>query len=155
MADRDQYVTLGLDREVFAVPVGKVREILDVRAISSLPHAPAYLLGIIDVRGRSIPVIDLRVKLGMPAVPATPDSRIIVTELAAAGRVLVLGLLADRVFEVTAMDGDRMDPPPDIGARWEARCVVGVGRRGDGFVIVFDLEKLFADEDPLASGVAA
>jgi purine-binding chemotaxis protein CheW len=155
MADREQFVTLGLDREVFAVPVAKVQEILDVRAISALPHAPDYLLGIIDVRGRSVPVVDLRVKLGMPSVAATPDTRILVTELSVGGRRLVLGLLADRVFEVTAMDGDRMDPPPDIGARWDRRCIVGVGRRGETFVVVFDLEKLFAAEDLPPAGVAA
>jgi purine-binding chemotaxis protein CheW len=156
MADSEQYVTLGLDREIFAVPVGKVREILEVRPISRLPHAPDYLLGIIDVRGCSVPVIDLRLKLGLPPVETTVATRILVLEVAVRDRGLVLGLLVDKVFEVTALDGDTMDPPPDIGMRWRSDYITAVARRGDAFVIVFDLSKLFtATELPLLAGADA
>jgi purine-binding chemotaxis protein CheW len=156
MADSEQYVTLGLDREIFAVPVGKVREILEVRPISRLPHAPDYLLGIIDVRGCSVPVIDLRLKLGLPPVETTVATRILVLEVAVGDRGLVLGLLVDKVFEVTALDGDTMDPPPDIGMRWRSDYITAVARRGDAFVIVFDLSKLFtATELPLLAGADA
>lgn len=150
MTEANQYVTLGIDQEVFAVPVAGVQEILDMRPIARLPHAPPHLLGMIDVRGHGVPVIDLRLKLGLPTVTATPDTRILVLEIPMDGRDLVVGLLADRVFEVTGLDGGRLDPPPEIGIRWRSECIHGVGRRGDAFVIVFDLARLFAaDEIPL------
>jgi purine-binding chemotaxis protein CheW len=156
MADSEQYVTLGLDREIFAIPVGKVREILEMRSISRLPHAPDYLLGIIDVRGCSVPVIDLRLKLGLPPVEATVATRILVLEVTVGDRGLVLGLMVDKVFEVTALDGDTMDPPPDIGTRWRSDYITAVGRRGEAFVVVFDLSKLFtATELPLLAGADA
>ena len=95
-----QFVTLGIDREVFAVPVETVVEILDMREIFRVPDAPPHLAGLIDVRGRSVPVIDLRVKLGLPPAAPTETTRIMVLEVPMAGRQLVLGLVADRVFEV-------------------------------------------------------
>src|SRR5580658_6278009 len=100
MAIDTQFVTLGIDREVFAVPVDIVLEILDMRQMFRVPDAPAHLAGLIDVRGRSVPVIDLRVKLGLPAVAATESTRIMVLEVPVVGRQIVLGLIADRVFEV-------------------------------------------------------
>jgi purine-binding chemotaxis protein CheW len=150
-----QYVTLGVDREVFAVPVERVQEILDMQPVARLPHAPAYLLGMIDVRGRGVPVIDLRTRLGLPRAEATQTTRILVLEVTAGGRDLVLGLVADRVFEVTGLDGDHLDPPTEIGVRWRSECITGVGRRGGDFVVVFDLCRLFgADELPLIAGDA-
>jgi purine-binding chemotaxis protein CheW len=95
-----QFVTLGIDQEVFAVPVDTVVEILDMRPMFRLPEAPPYLAGLIDVRGRSVPVIDLRVKLGLPATATTETTRILVLEITIEGRPLALGLIADRVFEV-------------------------------------------------------
>ena len=104
MTDVIQYVTLGIDRETFAVPVESVREILDMRDISRLPHAPAYLLGIIDVRGRSVPVIDLRLKLALPSTPPTPETRILVLEVPIDVRATVLGLVADRDRKSTRLN---------------------------------------------------
>ncbi|MBI5163076.1 MAG: chemotaxis protein CheW [Magnetospirillum sp.] len=142
-----QYVTLGIDREVFAVDVRRVREILDVPAIARLPNAPADLLGMIDVRGECVPVIDLRAKLGFPPAAMSGHTRILVLEVEVGGRPLVLGVMADRVFEVTALDGAGIEPPPEIGVRWRSEYIHGVGRRGNAFVVVFDLGALFAAEE--------
>jgi purine-binding chemotaxis protein CheW len=143
-----QFVTLGIDREIFAVPVEMVLEILDMREVFRVPDAPAHLAGLIDVRGRSVPVIDLRVKLGLPAAAVTETTRIMVLEVPVDGRQLVLGLIADRVFEVAPLDDGKMEPPPDIGTRWRCDYIRGVGRRGDSFVVVFDLERLFMSDEP-------
>jgi purine-binding chemotaxis protein CheW len=142
-----QFVTLGIGREVFAVPVGTVLEILDHRPIFRLPDAPAYLIGLIDVRGRGVPVIDLRVKLGLPAIEATETTRILVLEVPMTGRRLVMGLMADRVFEVAALGEQQIEPPPDIGIRWRSDYIRGIGRHGDGFVIILDLDRLFSSEE--------
>jgi purine-binding chemotaxis protein CheW len=145
--DSAQYVTLGLDREVFAVPVGLVREILDMRPPFRIPEAPPHLAGLIDVRGHAVPVIDLRLKLGLPAREAGADTRILVLDVPVEGRVLSLGLIADRVFEVTGLDRHDVAPPPDIGTTWHSDYILGIGRRGDSFVVIFDLSHLLSSED--------
>lgn len=154
--DRVQYVTLGLGREVFAVEVTRVREILDLCPVALVPNAPSYMMGMIDVRGCGVPVIDLRAKLGLPSAQATQHTRIVVLEAPVNGRILVLGLVADRVYEVTPLTEHAIEPPPDIGVRWRSDYIQGVGRRGDAFVIVFDLARLFSsDEAVLLEGRSA
>jgi purine-binding chemotaxis protein CheW len=143
MAERAQYVTLGVADELFAAPVAKVQEILDMRPIARLPQAPATLLGMIDVRGLGIPVLDLRLTLGLPAAADTENTRIIVLALVGRdGGDLRLGLRADRVFEVTLLDDDNLDPPPAISGDWSGHCIAGIGRRNGQFVTVLDLERL-------------
>jgi purine-binding chemotaxis protein CheW len=144
-----QFVTLGIDQEIFAVPVDTVVEILDMRPMFRLPEAPPYLAGLIDVRGRSVPVIDLRVKLGLPATATTETTRILVLEITIEGRPLALGLIADRVFEVMALDVRQVEAPPDIGVKWRSDYISGVGRRAGGFVIIFDLPRLFSSTDAM------
>lgn len=146
-AESDQFVTLGLDHEVFAVPVELVREILDMRQPFPIPEAPAHLAGLIDVRGQAVPVIDLRLKLGLAPREAGADTRILVLDVPVEGRSLSLGLIADRVFEVTALDAGSMGPPPDIGTAWRCDYIEGIGRRGDSFVVIFDLSRLLSSED--------
>ncbi len=146
-AAEGQYVTLGMEDEVFAVPVELVLEILDLRKVSRVPEAPPYMLGLIDLRGRSIPVLDLRAKLGLPAAAATDATRILVVEAMISGRPLVLGLVADRVIEVMALNGDEIEPAPDIGVRWSSDYIRGVGRRDASFIIIFDLPRLFSAKD--------
>jgi purine-binding chemotaxis protein CheW len=150
IATEQQFVTLGIEREVFGVPVESVLEILDMRPIFRVPEAPHYLLGLIDLRGRSVPVLDLRAKLGLPAIPTTETTRILVLEVVVSGRPLVLGLVADRVFEVLAFKADDIEPPPDIGVRWRSEYIRGVGHRDARFVIIFDLPRLFSTEDAIA-----
>ncbi len=142
-----QYVTLGIDREVFAIDVRMVNEILDMRPIAHVPNAPPYLVGMIDVRGRNVPVLDLRLKLGLPAAAATQHTRILVLDAEVDGRALPLGLLADQVYEVTGLDDGAIEPPPEIGVRWRSDYISGVGRRNGGFVIIFNLGRLLASDE--------
>ncbi len=150
-----QYVTLGIGAETFAVDVGSVREILDMRPIAFMPNAPPYLLGLIDVRGGGVPVIDLRVKLGLAPVPSTEQTRILVLDIEIAGRPTAIGLLVDRVFEVAELEDRRIEPPPDIGVRWRSDYITGIGRRGGDFVVVFDLGRLLAGEEAALVATAA
>ena len=149
-AAEGQFVTLAIDREVFAVPVESVLEILDMRQPSRVPEAPPYMLGLIDLRGRSIPVLDLRGKLGLPAIPPTETTRILVLEVSIAGRALVLGLVADRVIEVMALGAGEIEPAPEIGVRWRSDYILGVGHRDGRFVIIFNLARLFSEKDTAA-----
>jgi purine-binding chemotaxis protein CheW len=147
MAERAQYVTLGVADDLFAAPVEKVQEILDMRPIARLPQTPETLLGMIDVRGQGIPVVDLRLTLGLPAAPDTENTRIIVLALAGQEADQRLGLRADRVFEVTILDDDALDPPPAVSGNWSGHCIAGIGRRNGRFVTVLDLERLLGAFD--------
>ncbi|WP_042694472.1 chemotaxis protein CheW [Azospirillum sp. B506] len=144
-----QYVTIGIDREVFAIEVGIVREILDLQPITRLPHAPPFLVGMIDVRGQGVPTVDLRVKLGLPSAQATANTRIIVLDVPQPGQAgsLTVGVVADRVFEVTALDDRNLEVPPQVGGRWRSDCIQAIGRSNGTFVIVFDIARLFAQDD--------
>ncbi|WP_201766446.1 chemotaxis protein CheW [Litchfieldella anticariensis] len=147
MAEITQYVTLGIASELLAVPVERVREILESQPLSRLPHAPPWFLGMIDVRGQGVPVVDLRVKLGFDAGEDTENTRIIVLEARMEGHELTLGLKTDRVFEVTPLDDTDLEPPPRVGAGWRPEFIVGIGRRNGAFVTVLALDHLFASTE--------
>ena len=186
MAEHAQYVTLGVAGELFAAPVEMVQEILDMRPVARLPQAPPNLLGMTDVRGEGIPVLDLRLTLGLPPAEDTENTRIVVlraawrcakaepaailarmeaikTEREAAqplrvatgGRRLTVGLRTDRVFEVTVLDADALDPPPAISGDWQGQAVAGIGRRNGAFVTVLDLDRLLANGALPPAGIAA
>jgi len=151
MAETAQYLTLGLAGETFGISIRNVREILDMRPISKLPHAPEFLLGMIDVRGSGYPIVDLRTKLDLPAVPATEATRIIILDVPLEDRLVGVGFVADCVFEVTDIDESRIEPAPSVGGRWKSDYLAGIGRKGDKFVMIFDLARLMATQDMSAS----
>ena len=151
MSDIPQYLTLGLEQETFGIDIQHVHEILDLCPIAALPHAPDFLLGMIDVRGAGYPVVDLRLKLGMPRAAPTPSTRIIILNVPVNGRRIGVGFVADRVFEVAGIDDNRIEPAPDVGGRWRSSYIAGIGRKGPTFVVIFDLAHLMAsDEAPYA-----
>jgi purine-binding chemotaxis protein CheW len=141
------YVTLGIGSEVFAVDVKFVREILGLREIALLPKAPAFVIGVIDVRGNTVPVVDLRLKLGMEAAVSTDQTRILVLELTIEGRYTMIGLLADQVFEVAELEGADIELPPEVGSEWNSDYIQGISRLRGKFVIIFNLEQLFSFSD--------
>jgi len=142
-----QAVTLGIEADRFAIPVTAVREILDMQPLFRLPEAPAHVAGLADVRGHPVPVIDLRTRLGLPARDATEHTRILVLDVEAGGRFLVIGLIADRVFEVTAIPGDALEPAPDLGTAWKARYIRHIARHGERFLAVLDLAAMVSDTE--------
>lgn len=151
-----QYLTLGLDRETFGIDVEHVHEILDYRAPAALPHAPAFLVGMIDVRGQSYPVVDLRTKLGLPPQAPTPATRIILLNIPLPDRALRVGFVADRVIEVTELDRAEMEAAPDVGGHWRSSYIAGIGRKGEAFVIILDLARFMADtEVPETTSIGA
>ena len=155
MSELSQYVTLGLANELFAAPISKVQEILDMQPISRLPRAPDNLLGMIDVRGAGYPIVDLRTKLGLVRAEPTDATRIIILDVPVKGRTLGVGFVADRVFEVTGLDDDHTEAAPDVGGRWQSNYIAGIGRKGEAFIVVFDLERLMESDDlPMLAAMA-
>ncbi len=147
MTDATPFLTLGLGDELFGIDIRQVREILDVRPIARLPHAPDFLLGMIDVRGAGYPVVDLRTKLGLPRLEPTATTRIIILDIPVNGRVQSVGFMADRVLEVAVLEETSMMPAPEVGGRWRSTYIASIARRDDAFVIIFDLNRLMAGED--------
>jgi len=146
-AQEIQAVTFGLGAETFAVPVALVREILDYRETFRIPNGPDYLLGLTDMRGEGVATVDFRLRLGMPHVDPTPSTRILVVDVPVADRVLVLGLVVDRVLEVSTFRTDQIGAAPDIGVRWPSEYIAGVVKRAEGFVVLVDVARIFSVEE--------
>lgn len=152
-----QAVTFGLGDEIFAVRVECVREILDFAPAFRIPNGPEWLLGLTDVRGQGVPTIDLRIRLGLTPVEPGTTTRILIVDVPLADRVLTLGLVVDRVLNVTAFAVDQVEDAPDIGVRWRSDYIEGVIRQSNGFVVLVEMARIFTAEDgallpaPLAS----
>lgn len=157
MESCEDIVTFTVDRAIYGVPVDRVREILDVRPVAPMPKAPHYLLGLIDLRGENIPVVDLRRLLGQPEIDDTPNTRILVTQMEHRDGVAVVGIRTDRVIEVTRLDDDEIRPLSQAEMlRWEGAALTGIGRRNGEIVSVVDLDNLFSGAvNAVASAVQA
>jgi len=142
-----QYITFKLGDELFAINVSQVREVLDLSLITKVPTAPAYMRGVVNVRGSAIPVVDLRAKFGLPPVTDTVNTRILVLELDLSGEATVLGGIADSVHEVIELDPSQINPPPRIAMRWRSEFIQGMGKRGDQFIILLDIAAVFSADD--------
>ncbi len=149
------YITFKLGGELFAVDVTQVREVLEVSRITSVPTAPAYLRGVVNVRGKAIPVVDLRLRFGLPKGTDTVNTRIVVLELDLDGEAVVLGGLADSVHEVIEIEPGNIGPPPRIAMRWRSEFIRGMGKRGDDFIIILDVNAVFSSEELALAGDTA
>ena len=146
-ADISQYMTFRLGNELFAINVAQVREVLEVSTITRVPTAPDYMRGVVNVRGKAIPVVDLRLRFGLPATADTVSTRVIVMELELDGETTVLGGIADSVHEVIELEASAINPPPRIAMRWRTEFIQGMGRRGDDFIIILDVNAVFSSEE--------
>lgn len=146
-SEEAQFVTFALGQEVFAVPVEVVREILDHEDLFKIPNGPDYLMGLRDVRGQGVPTIDLRLKLGLSGTVATSNTRVLVLDVPLDHRVLTLGMVADKVFEVIPFRRSQIEAAPEIGVRWSSDYIAGVVRRDNGFVVIIDLGRLLSSDD--------
>jgi purine-binding chemotaxis protein CheW len=142
-----QYMTFKLGDELFALNVSQVREVLEVSHVTKVPTAPEYMRGLVNVRGKAIPVVDLRVRFGLPPGDDTVHTRIIVMELELDGEGTVLGGIADSVHEVIEIEPGQIDPPPRIAMRWRSEFIQGMGKRGDDFIIILDVNAVFSSQE--------
>jgi len=139
-----QYLTFKLDEESFATEISKVREVLEYTQVTPVPRSPEFMQGVINLRGSVVPVVDLRLQFGMPAVEPTVDSCIIIIEVNIEGTSTVLGALADSVQEVIDFKPDQLEPAPSFGTRINNDFVQHMGKLEDRFVIVLDMNKVFS-----------
>jgi len=149
-SETTQYMTFKLGDELFAINVSQVREVLEVQQITRVPTAPSYMRGVVNVRGQAIPVVDLRLRFGLPKLVDTITTRVIVMELNLDGETAILGGLADSVHEVIELDESNINPPPRIAMRWRTDFILGMGKRGDQFIIILDVNAVFSSEELVA-----
>lgn len=142
-----QYVTFGLGEELFGIEVTRAREILSLVSVTKVPQTPDYLLGVINLRGQVVPVIDLRIKLGMPQAEMTRDSCIIVMEVQVDGEPLIVGGLADSVREVLELHDDQIEPPPRMGLKLKTEFIAGMGKVDEQFLILLEIDRVFSSEE--------
>ncbi len=142
-----QFLTFCLNEESFAVDVSRVREVLDLIEVTKVPQTPDYMLGVVNLRGNVVPVIDLRQRFGLPVAQTTRDSCIIVMEINIDGEQVVIGALADAVEEVLNMSADDIEASPRLGARVNVDFIRGVGKRGEQFVMILEIDRIFAAEE--------
>ena len=137
-----QVLMLGLAGEMFALDARQVREILDPIPVTRVPGAQPYVSSVLNVRGKVIPLADLRVRFGMPPASITPDSRFIVLEIDLAGEPTTIGIVADKVYEVTDLDTTTLQKAPPIGMRWRPEFIAAIAKWKDEFIIVPNMKKI-------------
>ena len=142
-----QFLTFSLAEDVFAIDVVMAREVLDLCDVTRVPQTPDYMLGVINLRGSVVPVIDMRLKFGMNAAEQTRDSCIVVVEVDVDGESVVVGALADSVREVIDLAPSQIEPPPRIGTRLKTEFIKGMGNLEDRFVIILDINRVFSAEE--------
>ncbi|WP_408591421.1 chemotaxis protein CheW [Novosphingobium sp.] len=129
-------LTFAMEGEIFAIDAQSVREIVEVPPITAVPGATAALDGLVNVRGRIVPVADLRVAFGMDRAPLDDDCRIIVIETDLDGEATTIGLLAEKVLDVANLEGLPIEPAPALGMRWRSDFVAAIVHRDAQFVIL-------------------
>lgn len=136
-------LTLRLEDELFAIEAESVREILDLVPVTEVPNASPFAAGLINVRGRVVPLADLKVAFGMHRAAQDQDTRIVVIETEIEGEPTVVGVLADKVYDVTDIEPAAIEDAPRVGMRWRPDYVRGIGKRQGNFIIIPDLNRIF------------
>ncbi|PWE52912.1 chemotaxis protein CheW [Metarhizobium album] len=139
-----------LNRETFALNAKVVQEILDVMPETRVPGSPSFVNSVINFRGKVIPLADIRIAFGMEPRESSIDSRFIVIEVDVSGEATLVGVKADKVHEVTALSRTDSEPTPSVGMRWRQDYIHCLVKRGSEFIIIPNLQAIFAHEERLS-----
>lgn len=145
----NSYLSFKLSNEIFAANVGKVLEILELTKITKVPKAPEYMRGVINLRGSVLPVVDTRIKFGLPVTPDTVNTCIIVLNIQIDNEDLTVGALVDAVQEVLELSPDMISEPPNIGSKYRSEFIQGMGKVDDDFIMVLDVDQVFSLDELL------
>jgi purine-binding chemotaxis protein CheW len=141
------YLSFKLSEEVFAINVSKVINILEMSRITKIPKSPDYMKGVINLRGTVLPVIDLRIKFGLPEKETTVDTSIIVLSIDFNGEPILVGTLVDAVKEVLELKTEEIVPSPAIGSKYNSGFIEGMWRREDNLIMILNIDKVFSVEE--------
>ncbi len=152
---QSQYLTFFIAEEVYAAGILRVKEIIQYDTVTKVPKAPAWVRGVINLRGGVVPVVDLAVKFGLPETKITGSTCIVITEAELEGEQTVMGVLADSVSQVIELKAEDVEPPPAFGTGVHADYLLGLGKTGKKFVLMLDIDKVLSADELLAtSGLA-
>lgn len=141
------YLSFKLSEEVFAINVLQVINILEMSNITRIPKAPDYMKGVINLRGTVLPVVDLRIKFGLPEKEVTVDTSIIVLSLDFNGESVLIGILVDAVKEVLELKNKEISPAPTIGAKYNSGFIDGMWHLDDKFIMILNIDKVFSTDE--------
>lgn len=150
-----KYLTFRLLNEEYGLEILKVREIIALMDITSVPQVPGYVAGVINLRGKVIPVVDLRLKFRMPHEDFTDETCIIVVEVAMAKAKTLVGVIVDTVSEVLNIPVDNIEPAPQFGDQVDTRFILGMGKVGSDVKILLDIDEVLDGAELAAVGAAA
>ena len=142
-----QYLTFMLGGEVFAIGILAIREILEYTAPTQVPMMPAYLCGVINLRGAVVPVLDLAIRFGRPGSEPGKRTCIVIIEVAAGDELQQMGLLVDAVNAVVEIAPAQIEPPPSFGTRVRTDFILGMGMVEARFIILLDVRNLLAADE--------
>ena len=142
-----KYLTFGLGKEGYGLQILKVREIIGYMDITAVPQTPAYVRGVINLRGQVISIVDLRSKFGMPAVERTEETCIIVVEIAHGDRTISMGIVVDRVAEVISIAANAIEPAPRLGGGVDHQFILGLAKVGQAVKILLDIDRVLRPEE--------
>lgn len=151
---QSQYLSFFLAGEEYGVNILRVKEIVELDVFTRVPAAPVGVRGVINLRGRVIPVVDLAVRFGLPESAITRRSCVVIAEVMVEGEPLVMGVLADAVSQVLEFRPEQLEPPPPFGTRARAEFITAMGQSGRKFVIILDLERVLASAAVETAAVA-
>lgn len=143
----NSYLTFTLGEDIFAFNVSSVLNILEPTKVTGIPHAPAYIKGVIRLRGNVLPLIDMRIRLGMEEVPNTANTSILVLEIHTDRGNIKIGALVDSVLEVMEFSRDRIVPPPELENRFLSAFLEGMARVMEEHVKILRVESILSDKD--------
>ncbi|EXJ12239.1 chemotaxis protein CheW [Nitrincola nitratireducens] len=145
--EKIQILSFVLDQERFGVEISNIQEVLEYRSVTPVPRTPTYMLGVINLRGQVVPVIDLRSYFNMQLAAPTVNSCIIIVDVKIEGEETSIGLLADSVQEVVELNVDDISPPPKIGSRIRSEFIYGMVKHDEYFIILLRVSRIFSQED--------
>lgn len=152
MASKDnKFLTFALGDESYGIPILKVREIIGMMAITHVPKVKDFMKGVINLRGKIIPIIDLRLRFGLPDREYDKRTCIIVIEIETGNGLRTSGIVVDAVQEVMEIDANCIDPPPQYGSEIEQSFLTGMGKLKDKVVMILETEKLLTQKELLIS----
>jgi purine-binding chemotaxis protein CheW len=151
-----KYLTFVLRNSEYGIPVQKVREIIKAMEITTVPQVAPYVKGVINLRGKVIPVADLRIKFGLPQAEYTDRTCIIVVEMALRSTVALVGVVVDTVSDVVSISTEEIEEAPEVGDQNGSGCVEALAKVKGAVKIIVNLDRLFsADADQMVGGTAA
>jgi len=150
-----KYLTFTLASEDYGIGILKVKEIIGIMAITTVPQTPDYVKGVINLRGKVIPVIDLRLKFAMEDMAYTERTCIIVVEISGGGNKIMMGILVDSVSEVLNIKSSDIEDTPNFGSQLNTDYILGMAKMGERVKILLDINRVLSDAEFAAVSVAA